>query len=118
MKERSAPPLFLPLALGACFLLSGAGSLVLEVTWSRLLRLALGTTTLAISTILVAYMAGLGLGAIVAGRFAGRVRDGVRAYAWIELAVGAYALVVPGVFALFPALARVLLTGLAFWPAA
>ncbi|HXZ86904.1 MAG TPA: fused MFS/spermidine synthase, partial [Myxococcota bacterium] len=122
MQDRRAPalalPLALPLVLGLCFFLSGAGSLMLEVVWSRLLRLVFGTTTLAISTILVAYMAGLGLGAYLGGRLAPRVRDGVRAYAWLELAVGAYALLVPGIFALFPGLGRAWLSGLPFWPAA
>ena len=120
MEDRRAPPLALPLALALCFFLSGAGSLVLEVVWSRLLRLVFGTTTLAISTILVAYMSGLGVGAYFAGRLAPRLRRGagVRAYAWLELAVGAYALLVPGIFALFPTLGRAWLAELSFWPAA
>jgi len=118
MQHRRAGALALPLALGLCFFFSGAGSLVLEVVWSRLLRLVFGTTTLAISTILVAYMSGLGLGAWLGGRLAPRVRSGVRAYASLELAVGAYALLVPGIFALFPTLGCGLLGELSFWPAA
>jgi len=110
--------LALPLALAVCFFLSGAGSLVLEVVWSRLLRLVFGTTTLAISTILVAYMAGLGVGGLVGGRLAGRLARPVRAYALVELAVGVYALAVPGIFALFPAFGRAWLADLSFWPAA
>src|SRR5215470_8964494 len=100
MEPRSRA-LALPLALALCFFLSGAGSLVLEVVWSRLLRLVFGTTTLAISTILVAYMSGLGIGGYLGGRFATRVRDGVRAYGLIEIAVGLYALLVPAIFAVF-----------------
>jgi len=110
--------LALPFALGACFFLSGAGSLVLEVVWTRHLRLVFGTTTLAISTILVAYMSGLGIGGFAGGRLAGRVRDGVRAYGLIELAVGVYALAVPAIFAVFPALGGSWLAQLSFWPAA
>ena len=53
---------------------------MLEVVWTRHLRLVFGTTTLAISTILVAYMAGLGIGGFLGGRLSPRVRDGVRAY--------------------------------------
>ncbi len=111
-------PRFLPLAIGVCFFLSGAGSLVLEVAWTRLLRLVFGTSTLAISTILVAYMTGLGIGGFLGGRLATSVRDGVRAYGWIELAVGAYALAVPALFGFFPLLARAWLVELPFWPAA
>jgi spermidine synthase len=108
----------LVLAVGICFFLSGAASLVLEVVWSRLLRLVFGTTTLAISTILVAYMTGLGIGGLLGGRIARRVANGVRAYGWIEIAVGLYALAVPFVFSYFPALSRAFLSELDFWPGA
>ena len=67
-------------ALGACFFLSGMGSLALEVVWTRQMRLVFGSTTLAASTILVAYMLGLGVGGLLGGRVASRLRDGVRAY--------------------------------------
>ena len=110
--------LALPLALGACFFLSGTGSLVLEVAWTRHLRLVFGTTTLAISTILVAYMSGLGIGGFLGGQLSRRVRDGVRAYGLVELAVGLYALAVPAIFAVFPALGGSWLAQLPFWPAA
>jgi spermidine synthase len=118
MQDGRSRALALPLALAVCFFLSGAGSLVLEVVWTRVLRLVFGTTTLAISTILVAYMSGLGLGGFLGGRFSTRVRDGVRAYGWIEIAVGTYALAVPAIFAVFPALGRTWLGELTFWPAA
>jgi spermidine synthase len=118
MQHGRSRALALPLALGVCFFLSGAGSLVLEVVWMRLLWLVFGTTTLAISTILVAYMSGLGVGGFLGGRLARRVTDGVRAYGWIELAVGLYALSVPALFAVFPLVGREWLAGLSFWPAA
>lgn len=118
MQDGRSRALALPLALGVCFFLSGAGSLVLEVVWLRLLRLVFGTTTLAISTILVAYMSGLGLGGFLGGRLVARVRDGVRAYGWIEIAVGIYALAVPLLFGLLPLLGRAWLAELSFWPAA
>jgi spermidine synthase len=104
--------------VAACFFLSGAASLVLEVVWSRVLRLVFGTTTLAISTILVAYMTGLGIGGLLGGRVALRIRNGVRAYGVIEIAVGLYALAVPFLFSFFPGLTRSLLADLRFWPSA
>jgi spermidine synthase len=104
--------------LGLCFFLSGMGSLALEVVWTRQLRLIFGSTTLAASTILVAYMLGLGIGGLAGGRIAGRVRDGIRAYGWIEIAIGAYALMVPWLLLAVPLLDRSVLHGLAFWPAA
>jgi spermidine synthase len=105
-------------AVATCFFLSGMGSLALEVVWTRELRLVFGSTTLAASTILVAYMLGLGIGGLVGGRLAGRLANGVRAYGWIEIAIGAYALAVPWLLAQLPALNRSLLAGLDFWPAA
>jgi spermidine synthase len=103
--------------LAVCFFLSGVGSLALEVVWTRQLRLVFGSTTLAASTILVAYMLGLGIGGLVGGRVAGRLRDGVRAYGWMEIAIGVYALAVPWLLLALPHLDRGLLHGLSFWPA-
>jgi spermidine synthase len=106
------------LALIACFFVSGAASLVLEVVWTRGLRLVFGSTTLAVSTVLVAYMAGLGAGGLVGGRLAARSARPVRAYGWIELGIGLYALAVPFLIAALPALAGAWLAELPFWPAA
>ena len=107
-----------PLRLVALFVfLSGAASLGLEMAWSRMLKLVFGSTTLAVTTILVAYMLGLGLGGLLGGRIAHRVRNGVRAYGWLELAVGLYALLVPWALDAAPALHRAV-AELGFWPAA
>ena len=102
------------LAVAACFVASGAGGLVLEVAWTRMLRLAFGSTTLAISTVLVAYMLGLGFGGLTAGRLATRVRNGVRAYGWVELCVGVYALFAPTLLGWIPEIGATWLHGLDF----
>ncbi len=102
------------LAVALCFFASGAGGLVLEVAWTRMLRLAFGSTTLAISTVLVAYMLGLGLGGLAAGRLATRVRNGVRAYGWVELCVGVYALFAPALLGWIPEIGAAWLYGLDF----
>jgi hypothetical protein len=44
------------------------------------------------------------------------MRNGIRAYGAIEIAVGLYALAMPLLFSFFPDLARALLADLAFWP--
>jgi len=105
-------------AVALCLFLSGAGSLILEVVWGRLLRLVFGSTTLAVSTVLVAYMLGLGLGGLVGGRIAARLRNGVRVYGWMEIAIAAYAAGVPFLLDRLPGLTRDLLAPLDFWPAA
>ncbi len=104
-------------AIATCMFLSGAGSLVLEVVWTRYLRLVFGSTTLATSTILVAYMTGLGLGAIAAARWSERIRNGVRAYGLVELGIGVYALLVPLMLGVLPWINAHVLASLTFWPA-
>jgi spermidine synthase len=101
-----------------CLFVSGTGSLMLEVVWSRLLKLVFGSTTLAISTILVAYMAGLGFGGLLGGRLAPRSRNGIRAYALMEIGIGLYALAVPYLLDLYPLANRYLFSSWDFWPAA
>ena len=63
-----------------------------------MLGLVFGATTVAISAVLAAFMGGLALGSLLAARFAARIRRPVRAYAFIEIAVGLYALAVPLLF--------------------
>ncbi len=54
------------------FFLSGITGLVYEVLWTRRLTLTFGHTTLAVSTVLTAYMTGLAMGSLLGGRFADR----------------------------------------------
>jgi spermidine synthase len=89
-----------------CFFLSGASGLVLEMLWTRMLTLVFGSTTLAVSTVLTAFMGGLGLGSYLAGRVADRLRSPARAYALTEIAIGLYALFVPVALSLYPGLNR------------
>lgn len=70
-----------------CFLLSGFAALVYQTAWTRQLAFVFGTSELAVATVLAAYMAGLGLGAAAAARWASRVRRPVRAYALLELGI-------------------------------
>jgi spermidine synthase len=90
----------------ACFFLSGASGLILEMLWTRMLTLVFGSTTLAVSTVLTAFMGGLGLGSYLAGKFADRLKTPVRAYAAVEASIGLYALLVPVIVSFYPALNR------------
>ena len=71
---------------------SGAAALIYEVAWTRMLSLQLGHTVAATSTVLAAFMGGLAVGASGAG--AARWRS-LHAYAALELAVAACAVVLP-----------------------
>ena len=77
------------------FFLSGATGLVYELIWTRELTFVFGGTTYAITTVLVAFMGGLGLGSFVAGRVAHRFSEPGRVYGLLELLIGAYALAIP-----------------------
>src|SRR5258708_6996764 len=82
------------------FILLCATGLIYEVLWARMLGLVFGGTTLAVSTVLAAFMGGLALGSTIAGRTAARLLKPLRAYGLIEIAVAAYALLVPFLFRL------------------
>jgi spermidine synthase len=77
--------------LGACFFLSGATSLVLEVAWSKELSYTLGNTLYAVATVVAAFMAGLALGSAVASLLGHRIQAPLRAYAILQFAVASFA---------------------------
>lgn len=80
------------------FFLSGATGLVYEVIWVRLTGLVFGNTSLAISTVLGAFMAGLALGSWKLGRKADRTTNPLRVYGLLELGIGLSAALVPLAF--------------------
>src|SRR5215510_2759955 len=86
------------LLIGVCFVFSGATGLIYEVLWARMLGLVFGATTLAVSTVLAAFMGGLALGAALAGRLAERIRKPLSLYGWMEIGIAIYALLVPFLF--------------------
>src|SRR5215208_6047263 len=86
------------LLIGLCFILSGATGLIYEVLWARMLGLVFGATTLAVSTVLAAFMGGLALGSALAGRLASRIRKPLGAYGLMEIGIAVYAVLVPFLF--------------------
>lgn len=87
-----------PWAVLILFTASGASSLMLEVVWSRMLGWLLGATTWSVMTVLVAFMGGLGIGAIIWGRTAARLERPLRFFGLLEIAIGLYSLAVPALF--------------------
>jgi spermidine synthase/MFS family permease len=94
------------------FFLSGASSLIFQALWTRMLHHTFGATSVAMSTVLTAFMSGLGLGAYIFGKRAARFARPLVVYAVAELGVAACALVIPplvrsdGFFALVNAALR------------
>ena len=89
--SKPPPSPWLGLALFFC---SGLSGLIYEVLWSRRLGLTFGHSTLAVSTVVTAYMGGLALGSWWGGRWADR-RQGdpgayLRVYALLELFIGVW----------------------------
>ncbi len=83
------------------FFISGASGLIYQVVWTRSLMLVFGSTTQAVSTVLAAFMGGLALGSLLAGRRGDRLTNPLKAYAWLELAIAVTAV---GVLGILPAL--------------
>ncbi len=78
------------------FTLSGASGLVYEVLWTRRLTHVFGSTTLAVSTVLAAFMLGLAAGSVAVGRWADRNRGrSLAAYGALEVAIGVLGFSVP-----------------------
>jgi len=83
------------IALLFFFFLSGVSALMYQVIWVRMLGLVFGVTSLAVTTVLSAFMAGLALGNYCGGRFIDRRKDPLLVFAVIELSIGVFALLFP-----------------------
>ena len=86
-------------ALLVLFFFSGVSSLVYQVVWARMLTVVFGTTLLATSTVLSAFMAGLALGSYVLGRYIDRCKHPLRVFAALEVGIGLFALFFPSISA-------------------
>tara|TARA_B100001250_G_scaffold414626_1_gene454852 strand:+ start:2610 stop:5789 length:3180 start_codon:yes stop_codon:yes gene_type:complete len=79
----------------SCFILSGFAALLYQTAWMRQFSVIFGTSELAVATILSAYMAGLALGAEIAGRYVEKIRRPILFYGILEAAIAISALCVP-----------------------
>jgi len=84
----------LPLA-SALFALSGFTGLCYETVWFKRLGHVWGSSSLAMASVIAAFLLGLGLGARLFGAYADRSRRPLLVYGVLEVAIGLYALVLP-----------------------
>src|SRR5512144_1845577 len=73
--------------IAAAFCISGAAGLVFEIVWFHRAGLVLGTSTLSTSIVLASFMAGIAAGNALVGWRGGAVRQSLRTYAALEIAV-------------------------------
>jgi len=83
----------------AIFFFSGAVGLVYEIIWNRMLTIVFGSTVFAVTTVLTAFMAGMALGSFYIGRYADRHQNPLKIYAYLEIGIGVYAIILPLILA-------------------
>jgi spermidine synthase len=69
------------------FFFSGAGGLIYEIVWLKILGLQFGASAWAVATVVSSFMAGLGIGSWWAGRLAQKIERPLLVYAWLELGI-------------------------------
>ena len=77
------------------YALSGVTSLAFEVLWARMLSLQFGVSIFGIVITVAAFMGGLGLGSLLGVRIQRRSPHPLRWFALLEVAIAAYALMLP-----------------------
>jgi spermidine synthase len=82
---------------------SGAAALTYEIVWFQLLELVIGSSALSVGVLLGTFMGGMCLGSMGFPRSVSARRHPLRVYAALELAIGAYGLLLLGVM---PAVGR------------
>src|SRR4249920_425143 len=87
------PRRFLP-ALLLLFVGSGCAALIYEVVWFQLLQLVIGSSAVSMGVLLGTFMGGMCLGSYLLPRFVGRHHHPLRVYAFLELGIGAFGLLI------------------------
>ena len=82
----------------ACFFTTGVIALTCEICWIRKASLVFGATTLAVSTVIGIYFAGLALGSYLSGIYSRRTNKPMKAFAIIEICLGLIILLHPAAF--------------------
>ena len=83
-----------PLWLAPAFFASGFAALIYQVVWQRVLFAGFGINIEAVTIVVAAFLAGLGIGSLIGGRLSTREsRSLLLAFAAIEMSIGAYGLI-------------------------
>ena len=77
-------------------------ALVYEIIWIRPLSLVFGTTIYAVSTIIASFIFGLALGSWLVGKYSDKMNNPLRYFAFIEISIGLYGILLLPIFATLP----------------
>src|SRR6266699_3716463 len=86
--RRYLPGLFL------LFIGSGCAALIYEIVWFQLLQLVIGSSSMSLGILLGTFMGGMCLGSLLLPRVVQPGEHPLRGYAFLELGIGALALVI------------------------
>ncbi len=78
----------------AALFFSGFSALVLEVVWARYFHLIFGTSIYAFSIVIAAFLMGLSIGSFLIKRRLETMKDPVLVFAYVEILIGGFALLV------------------------
>lgn len=87
-----APRIMMPYLPALFLLLSGAASLIYQVTWVRLLSLSIGSTSVSVGIVLATFFSGLALGSYLTTRLPAHRLTSLRPYLIVEAIIGVSAL--------------------------
>jgi len=85
------------------FFLSGFAALMFEVIWARHITLIYGSSIHSFAIVLTSFLAGLGIGSVIASRYVDRIKEKIVLFAFIELLIGVIGM---ALVVVFPALER------------
>src|SRR5688572_11376213 len=81
-------------ALLLLFVGSGSAALIYEVVWFQLLQLSVGSSSVSLGILLGIFMGGMCLGSLLLPRFVGPQHHPLKVYAFLELGIAAFGLIV------------------------
>ena len=89
----AVPPSLL-LWLAILFAGSGCAALIYEIVWFQMLQLVIGSTAVGLGASLASFMGGMCLGSVLLPRYVGPKVPPLRAWAFLELSIGAFGLAI------------------------
>ena len=86
-------PIAVTSLLSFIFFFSGASAIIYQVAWQRILTTYYGVGAISIVLIVSVYMAGLGIGSLLGGFLAERVKNKISLYFIVELLIGCFGVI-------------------------